>query len=128
MTFYLRSFQPYKIKNLRVFGEMYGRQHIPQNHFGLRTMINARLQVVQQRTGAAAETASRRDASVRVTHGGKEHGEDVDGGLQQVVAPDGDGHGGDEHEVTEAEQQGGEQLEAVGVGLRVVCAPPALPA
>lgn len=44
------------------------------------------------------------------------------------MAPDGDGHGGHKHEVTEAEQQGGEQLEAVGVGLRVVCAPPALPA
>lgn len=63
-----------------------------------------------------------------VTHGGKEHGEDVDRRLQQVVAPDGDGHGGHEHEVAEAEQQGGEQLEAVGVGLRVVCAAPALPA
>lgn len=61
-------------------------------------------------------------------HRGEEHGEDVDGGLQQVVAPDGDGHGGHEHEVTEAEQQRGEQLEAVGVGLRVVRAAPAFPA
>lgn len=65
---------------------------------------------------------------VEVTHGGEEHGEDVDWRLQQVVASDGDGHRRDEHQVTETEQQGGEQLEAVGVGLRVVCAPPALPA
>lgn len=63
-----------------------------------------------------------------VTHSGKEHGEDVDRSLQQVVASDGDGHRGDKHEVTEAEQQGGEQLETVGVGLRVVCAAPAFPA
>lgn len=61
-------------------------------------------------------------------HRGEEHGEDVDGSLQQVVAPDGDGHGRHEHEVTEAEQQGGEQLEAVRVGLRVVGAAPAFPA
>lgn len=64
---------------------------------------------------------------VTVTHSGKEHGEDVDWSLQQVVAPDGDGHRRDKHQVTEAEQQGGEELEAVGVSLRVVCASPALP-
>lgn len=62
------------------------------------------------------------------THRGEEHGEDVDGGLQQVVAPDGDGHRRHKHEVTEAKQQGGEKLEAVGVGLRVVRAAPAFPA
>lgn len=62
------------------------------------------------------------------THRGEEHGEDVDGGLQQVVAPDGDGHGRNKHQVTEAEQESGEELEAVGVGLGVVGASPAIPA
>ncbi len=66
--------------------------------------------------------------SVAVTHSGEEHGEDVDGSLQQIVASDGDDHRRDEHQVTETEQQGGEQLETVGVGLRVICASPALPA
>lgn len=65
---------------------------------------------------------------VAVTHSGEEHGEDVDRSLQQVMASDGDGHRRDEHQVTETEQQGGEQLEAVGVCLRIICAPPALPA
>lgn len=62
-----------------------------------------------------------------MSHRGEEHGEDVDRSLQQVVAPDGDGHGRNEHQVAEAEQQRGEQLEAVGIRLRVVCASPALP-
>lgn len=62
------------------------------------------------------------------THSGEEHGEDVDRRLQQVVAPDGDGHRRNKHQVTQAEQQGGEQLETVGVRLRVVCASPAIPA
>lgn len=63
-----------------------------------------------------------------VTHSGEEHGEDVDRSLQQVVAANGDGHRRDEHQVAETEQQGGEELETVRVGLRVVCAPPAIPA
>ena len=61
-------------------------------------------------------------------HSGEEHGEDVDGGLQQVVAADGDGHRGNEHQVTQAQQQGGEELEAVRVRLRIICAAPAVPA
>lgn len=65
---------------------------------------------------------------VAFTHSGKEHGEDVDWGFQQVVASDGDGHRRDKHQVTEAEQKGGEQLKTVGVGLWVVRASPALPA
>lgn len=65
---------------------------------------------------------------VAVTHSGEEHGEDVDWSLEQVVASDGDGHRWDEHQVTEAEQQSGEELETVGVGLWVVCASPAVPA
>jgi len=65
---------------------------------------------------------------VAATHCGEEHGEDVDRGLQQVVASDGDGHGRDEHQVAEAEQQRGEELETVGVGLRVICASPPIPA
>lgn len=65
---------------------------------------------------------------VIVTHCGEEHGEDVDRSLQQVVAPHCDGHWRDEHQVAETKQQGGEELEAVGVGLRVVRASPAFPA
>lgn len=62
------------------------------------------------------------------THGGEEHGEDVDGGFQEVVAAHGDGHGRHEHDVAEAEQQRGEELEAVGERLGVVRAAPAVPA
>lgn len=65
---------------------------------------------------------------VAVTHSGEEHSEDIDRSLQQVVASDCDGHWRDEHQVTETEQQGGEELETVGIGLRVVCASPAIPA
>ena len=52
-----------------------------------------------------------------MTHSGEEHGENVDRSLQQIVATDGDGHRRDEHQITETEQQGGEELEAVGVSL-----------
>lgn len=68
------------------------------------------------------------DDHFEITHGGEEHGEDVDGRLQQVVASDGDGHRRDKHQVTETEQQRGEELETVGVGFGVVRAPPAVPA
>lgn len=61
-------------------------------------------------------------------HSGEEHGEDVDGSFQEVVAADGDGHGRHEHDIAEAQQQSGEKLEAVGESLGVVCAAPAVPA
>lgn len=51
------------------------------------------------------------------THSGEEHGEDVDGSFQQVVAPDSNGHRWDEHQVTETQQQSGEELKTVGVCL-----------
>lgn len=62
------------------------------------------------------------------THSGEKHGEDIDRSLQEVVASDGDGHGRDKHQVTETEQQGGEELETVRIGFWVVCAPPSIPA
>ena len=62
------------------------------------------------------------------THGREEHGEDVDGRLKEVVAANGDKHRRNEHQVAETQEQCGEELEAVGVGPRVVRASPAVPA
>lgn len=50
------------------------------------------------------------------THSGEEHGEDVHRSLQQVVASNGDDHRRNKHQITETEQEGGEELETVGVG------------
>jgi len=61
-------------------------------------------------------------------HSGEEHGEDVDGSFQEVVAADSNGHGRHEHDIAEAQQQCGEELEAVGESLGIVCAAPAVPA
>lgn len=44
------------------------------------------------------------------------------------MAADSDGHGRHEHDIAEAQQQRGEELEAVGESLGVVCAAPAIPA
>lgn len=44
------------------------------------------------------------------------------------MAADSDGHGGHEHDVAEAQQQCGEELEAIGESLGIVCAAPAVPA
>lgn len=61
------------------------------------------------------------------THSGKEHGENVDRRLQQVMTADGDGHGWDEHQVAEAQKESREQLEPIRIRLCVVRATPAIP-
>lgn len=38
------------------------------------------------------------------THSREEHGEDVDGSFQEVVAADSDGHGRHKHDIAEAQQ------------------------
>lgn len=62
-----------------------------------------------------------------MSYRGKEHCEDVDGGLGDVTARDGDHDGGQEGEVTERQQQRRRQLAAERLGRRVVCASPAAP-
>lgn len=61
------------------------------------------------------------------TYRRKEHGECVDGSFQNISAPNGQGHGGQKHEIAQAEQQRGQQLESVGERTRTVGAAPALP-
>lgn len=39
------------------------------------------------------------------THSGKEHGENIDRCLQQVMTADGDGHRWDEHQVAETQKE-----------------------
>lgn len=58
---------------------------------------------------------------------GKEHGEGVDSSFQNISAPNGQDHGWQKHEVAQAEQQCGQQLESVGERIRTVGAAPAPP-
>ena len=58
---------------------------------------------------------------------GKEHGECVDSSFQDVSAPNGQDHGWQKHEVAQAEQQSGQQLESIGERVRTVRAAPAPP-
>lgn len=58
---------------------------------------------------------------------GKEHGECVDGSFQDISAPNGEDHGWQKHEVAQAEEQCGQQLESVGERVRAVGAAPAPP-
>lgn len=44
------------------------------------------------------------------------------------MAADSNGHRGHEHDIAEAQQQRGEELEAIGESLGIVCAAPAVPA
>lgn len=44
------------------------------------------------------------------------------------MAADSNGHGRHKHDIAEAQQQRGEELEAIGESLSVVCAAPAVPA
>jgi len=61
------------------------------------------------------------------THSGKEHGENIDRSLQQVMTANGDGHRWDKHQVAEAQKKSGEQLEPIRVRLSVVRTTPAIP-
>lgn len=61
------------------------------------------------------------------TYRGEEHGEGVDSSFQNIPAPNGQDHGRQKHEVAQAEQECGQQLEAVGERIRAVGAAPAPP-
>lgn len=67
------------------------------------------------------------DKTWATTYRGEEHGEGVDSSFQHITAPDGKDHGWQEHEVTQAEQERGQQLEAIGGRILTVGAAPAPP-
>lgn len=61
------------------------------------------------------------------TYRGEEHGEGVDSGFQHVPAPNGQDHRWQKHEVAQAEEECGQQLESIGERIGTVCATPASP-
>lgn len=62
------------------------------------------------------------------TYCGKEHGESIDGGLNQVIMVKGHNDCRQEEQVAEGEQEGGQDLGAYRLGFGSICAAPASPA